>query len=134
MLPRFVRGICEMQANCCAPAERCGTAQYFGRRERRKQSPNETVTASHAGSHKYTSYIAKMWAHYRTMIEGPPIVHNIVHKAGNCSESNPNQTLTHPELCHSCASQRQPDTMHNTNCVTDLGVCCLPLSLVMPIG
>ena len=25
-------------------------------------------------------YIAKMWAHYSTMIEGPPIVHNIVHR------------------------------------------------------
>ena len=25
-------------------------------------------------------YIARMWAHYSTIIEGPPIVHRIVHK------------------------------------------------------
>ena len=58
-------------------------------------------------------YIAKMWAHHRTTLEGPSIVRNIVHRVGNCTETNPNQTPSRPELRHNCASQQHPDTMHN---------------------
>ena len=38
-----------------------------------------------------------------------PNVHDIVHAVGKCTETNPNQTPTRLELCHSCASQRHPE-------------------------
>ena len=52
-------------------------------------------------------YIARMWAHYSTMIEGPPIVHRIVHRVSkvfrNQSQPHSHTLRTLPLLCQSTA-------------------------------
>ena len=58
-------------------------------------------------------YIAKMWAHYNTMIEGPQQSTILYTESVKCSENNPNYTPIHCERCHCCASQWHPDAMHN---------------------
>ena len=60
------------------------------------------------------SYIAKVWAHYKTF-RGAPFPHKMSQSEGICPNQSPNQTPMHPRQCHSCASQRHPDTMHNRN-------------------
>ena len=48
-----------------------------------------------------------------THLEGPHS-HEKCHRVSvNCTKPIPNQTPMHPRRCHSCASQRHPDTMHN---------------------
>ena len=39
---------------------------------------------------------------------------NCTQSSVECLENNPNHTPIRCERCHSCASQRHPDTMHNT--------------------
>ena len=38
------------ETTCCAPAERCGTAQYFGQKREAEQSQNEKITCTLTGS------------------------------------------------------------------------------------
>ena len=53
------------------------------------------------------SYIARMSAHYNTMIEGLPIVHNIVHRVSKVftkqSQPHSHTLRTLPLLCQSTA-------------------------------
>ena len=57
-------------------------------------------------------YISKVWAHYNTF-RGAPFPHKMSQSEGVCPNQSPNQTPMRPRQCHSCASQRHPDTMHN---------------------
>ena len=58
-------------------------------------------------------YIARVWAHYNTF-RGAPFPHKISQSEGICSNQSPSQTPMRQGRCHSCASQRHPDTMHNS--------------------
>ena len=50
-------------------------------RSERQSNPKMKRLHVHSQDQTYSpGYIARMWAHYSTMIEGPPIVHRIVHK------------------------------------------------------
>ena len=94
--------------------ERCGVAQYFGQRETRTQRypQRKDYIINKQNRLNAPGYIARTWAHYNTL-EGP-------HSHDKCHSSEcklykpiPNQTPMHLGRCHSCASQRHPDTMHN---------------------
>ena len=68
-------------------------------------------------------YIARAWAHYN-VLEGPHS-HEKCHRVSvNCTKPIPNQTPMHREYCHSCASQRHPDTMHNTLSLKNAPIYC----------
>ena len=57
-------------------------------------------------------YIARTWTHYKQQ-RGPIPTINVTAVSVNCTKPIPNQTPMHLGRCHSCASQRHPDTMHN---------------------
>ena len=45
-LPVVRRQSLGSETTCCAPAERCGTAQYFGQKREAEQSQNEKITCT----------------------------------------------------------------------------------------
>ena len=104
-LPRVRRMSPSSETKCCAPAERCGTAQYFGQRKESDNPQNEMVTASHAGSHKYT------WLHCQDVgplqynDRGAPNSPQYCTKVGKVftkqSQPNSHTFRTTPQLCQS---------------------------------
>ena len=87
----------------CPPPNGVAPPSTLGRNERRsnpkmKRLQDQTYSPG---------YIGRMWAHYSTMIEGPPIVHKIVHRVSkvfkNQSQPHSHTLRTLPLLCQSTA-------------------------------
>ena len=98
--------------NCCAPAVQCNASQHIGQKRRRRTITKKRLHDQPQNRTNTPGYIARTWAHYTIMIEGPPMS-TILYRVGKCTQTNPNQTPTRPELCHNCASRWHLDLMHN---------------------
>ena len=69
--------------------------------------------------HQQTEQAKCPWLHFQDVgplqqSEGPIPTINVTAVSVNCTKPIPNQTPMHLGRCHSCASQRHPDTMHNS--------------------
>ena len=91
----------------CPPPNGAAPPSTLGRNERRS-NPKMKRLHVHSQDQTYSpGYIARMWAHYSTMIEGPPTVHRIVHRVSkvfrNQSQPHSHTLRTLPLLCQSTA-------------------------------
>ena len=89
------------------PPNSAAPPSTLGKNERRS-NPKMKRLHVHSQDQTYSpGYIARMWAHYSTMIEGPPIVHRIVHRVSkvfrNQSQPHSHTLRTLPLLCQSTA-------------------------------
>ena len=83
----------------------------LGQRERRIPQRKDCIIDKQNALNA-PGYIVRVWAHYNTF-RGAPFPHIMSQSEGICPNQSPNQTPMRPGQCHSCASQRHPDTMHN---------------------
>ena len=69
-LKLYIEGI---QISYCAPAIRCSTTQYIGKKQRLRTIPKKRLHDQPQNHTNIPDYIARTWAHYKTIIEGPPM-------------------------------------------------------------
>ena len=76
----------------------------LGRKERQSNPQNEIITRTLTEiTHISLATLSRCGPIIDTTIEGPPIVHNIVHRVSKVYRKNPNHTPIRCEHCHSCA-------------------------------
>ena len=83
----------------------------LGERER-DRFPKKRLHNQQQNKLNVPGYIARAWAHYNTF-RGAPLPQIMSQSEGNCTNQSPNQAPMRLGRCHSCASPRHPDTMHN---------------------
>ena len=102
-----------LKPNVTPPPSDAASPSTLGRERRERSIPQrKNYIINRQNRLNAPGYIARAWAHYNTF-RGAPFPREMSQSEGSCTNQSPNHTPMRLGRCHSCTSQRHPDTMHN---------------------